>query len=449
MSRLESQEVNFDGLVGLTHNYGGLSHGNVASTINAGHIANPRAAALQGLQKMKSLADMGLAQGVLPPHERPYLPTLRRLGFIGDDKTVFANAWRQAPQIAQACMSAAAMWVANAATVSPSPDTKDGLTHFTPANLNSMFHRSIEHQTTARVLQAVFADPNRYRHHSALPAGPHFGDEGAANHTRFCADYGSAGVELFVYGRHGFKSDLPQPKRFPARQTFEASRAVSNLHALNPERTVFAQQNPKTIDAGVFHNDVISVGDRNVFLFHEEAFLNQENVLAEIQQKMGDTQMHFLMVPSEEVDVSEAVSTYLFNSQVVQSHNKGTTIIAPLECQNSPSVKSLLDRLIEDDNPIQSVEYVDLRQSMKNGGGPACLRLRVVMSPDDIANTSANVIMNDNLYEKLSQWVAQHYRETLAAEDLRDPNLITECQAALDELTQLLNIGSVYDFQRM
>ena len=169
MSRLESQEVNFDGLVGLTHNYGGLSHGNVASTINAGHIANPRAAALQGLQKMKSLADMGVAQGVLPPHERPYLPTLRRLGFIGDDKTVFANAWRQAPQIAQACMSAAAMWVANAATVSPSPDTKDGLTHFTPANLNSMFHRSIEHQTTARVLQAVFADPNRYRQTKEQP----------------------------------------------------------------------------------------------------------------------------------------------------------------------------------------------------------------------------------------------------------------------------------------
>ncbi|MGL5358123.1 MAG: N-succinylarginine dihydrolase, partial [Shewanella sp.] len=85
-------EANFDGLVGPTHNYAGLSFGNVASVTHAAQIANPKAAAKQGLQKAKALADMGLIQGMLAPQERPDLNTLRRIGFSGSDANVLQQA---------------------------------------------------------------------------------------------------------------------------------------------------------------------------------------------------------------------------------------------------------------------------------------------------------------------------------------------------------------------
>src|SRR5664279_2917679 len=181
-------EYNFDGIPGPTHNYSGLATGNIASEHNAGFAANPREAALQGLAKMRALATRGFPQAVLPPHERPFLPTLRALGFTGTDAAILHGAARDAPSLLAACSSAAAMWVANAATVSPSADTADGRVHFTPANLVSHFHRSLEAPTTTAILRAIFADAAHFAVHDPLPAAPQLGDEGAANHTRFAAD---------------------------------------------------------------------------------------------------------------------------------------------------------------------------------------------------------------------------------------------------------------------
>ena len=137
-------EANFDGLVGPTHNYAGLSWGNVASKSNVNAVSNPKEAALQGLAKMKKLADRGYVQAVLPPHERPHIPTLRALGFAGSDRQVLEQAAQADPAILAAVSSASAMWTANAATVSPSADTADHRVHFTPANLSAKFHRSID-----------------------------------------------------------------------------------------------------------------------------------------------------------------------------------------------------------------------------------------------------------------------------------------------------------------
>ena len=123
---MKTVEANFDGLVGPTHNYAGLAYGNLASALNAEKPSNPREAALQGLRKMKALHDLGVPQGVLPPHERPHLPTLRALGFGGKDAEVLGAAHREAPGLLAAASSASAMWVANAATVSPSADAADG-----------------------------------------------------------------------------------------------------------------------------------------------------------------------------------------------------------------------------------------------------------------------------------------------------------------------------------
>ncbi|KPQ03125.1 N-succinylarginine dihydrolase [Marinobacter sp. HL-58] len=439
-------EANFDGLVGPTHNYAGLSWGNVASRSNVRSVSNPKEAALQGLAKMKRLADRGYVQGVLPPHERPHIPTLRALGFGGSDSAVLRAAAERSPSILAAASSASAMWTANAATVSPSADTADHRVHFTPANLSAKFHRSIEHVVTGRALKSIFADESRFAHHHALPSVSQFGDEGAANHTRLCGGYGEPGVELFVYGQIAFNEQAPAPSLYPARQTLEASQAVARLHGLKDNHVVFAQQNPEAIDAGVFHNDVIAVGNGNTLFYHELAFLEEETVLASIRARLTGTELQAVRVSSDEVPLEDAVASYLFNSQLLNTPD-GMMLAVPGECREIESVSRYLDELVDGSGPITSVEVFDVKQSMRNGGGPACLRLRVVLNDDELKAMHHGVLLTDALYERLTTWVEAHYREELSQEDLGDPMLLEEVRKALDELTGILALGSIYDFQ--
>lgn len=441
-------EVNFDGLVGPTHNYAGLSFGNVASLSNANAVSSPKQAAKQGLAKMKALADMGMVQGILAPQERPDIATLRRLGFTGSDGRVLEQAAKQSRQVFLACCSASSMWTANAATVSPSADTADGRVHFTPANLTNKFHRSLEPEVTGRILKATFANDKHFAHHAHLPDNEHFGDEGAANHTRLCTDYGHAGVEVFVYGRYAFDTSKPAPTRFPARQTLEACQAVARLHGLSDEGVVYIQQNPDVIDQGVFHNDVIAVGNQNLLFFHEQAFHNKLAALDEIRAKFGDSPLHFVEVKTSDVSVQDAIKTYLFNTQIITLPSGDMTIIAPTECEENPAVFSYLSNLVEQNTPIKSVNYFDVKQSMRNGGGPACLRLRVALTQQELDAVNPYTLINDQQFARLNQWVDKHYRDQLTEDDLRDPQLLTESRAALDELTQLLKLGSVYPFQQ-
>lgn len=441
-------EVNFDGLVGPTHSYAGLSWGNVASQQHQHRVANPKAAALQGLEKMRQLSELGLVQGVLPPHERPHVPSLRALGFAGTDEQVLAGAAARAPRLLAAVSSASSMWTANAATVSASADTADTRVHFTPANLNAKFHRAIEYPSTTRALRAIFADPAHFSVHDALPACPHFGDEGAANHTRLCAAYDQPGVELYVYGCSALDDSAPRPHKYPARQTLEASEAVARRHGLMSERCVFAQQNPAVIDQGVFHNDVIAVGNRNVLLYHEEAFLDAGRVVQEINSKLAGTSLIALCIRSADLAVEEAVSTYLFNSQLVSLDDDRMALIVPQECRTSARASAVLDALLEDaGNPITQVIAMDLKQSMRNGGGPACLRLRVALTEAEL-KAVGRCIVTPTLLDSLESWVERHYRESLIMADLSDPALLQESRFALDELTALLKLGSIYDFQR-
>lgn len=442
-----AHEVNFDGLVGPTHNYSGLSYGNVASKENVTAISNPKEAAKQGLKKMKALQDMGFKQGVLAPHHRPNIDVLRRLGFTGGDAKVLADVNRASPVLLAAVSSASCMWAANAVTVSPSADTLDQKVHFTAANLNAKFHRSIEHELTSNIMKASFSDDRFFVHHDALPAVSQFGDEGAANHTRFCADYGEEGVEFFVYGQRAFEDAAPKPKIYPARQSLEASEAIARLHQLPDERVVFAQQKPATIDAGVFHNDVISVGNGNVLFYHEEAFLNTEHVLLELDRKLKGSSLHAIKVRSRDVTVNEAVRSYLFNSQLLSKSDGRMLLVVPTECQEVASVSSYLKQLVSSGGPIDQVEMFDLKQSMQNGGGPACLRLRVVLTLEEQAAVNPNIMMSDELFVTLNQWVDKHYRDRLSTGDLVDCALLRESETALDELTQILNLGPVYPFQ--
>ncbi|MBO9491259.1 N-succinylarginine dihydrolase [Endozoicomonas sp. G2_1] len=450
---MKQYEANFDGLVGPSHNYAGLSFGNVASLNNANAVSNPKQAAKQGLAKMKALADMGMLQGVLAPQERPDVNALRRLGFTGSDSQVLESAAKQAPEVFLNCCSASSMWTANAATVSPSADTCNGKIHFTPANLTNKFHRSLEPEVTGRILAATFNNSDFFEHHLHLPENDHFGDEGAANHTRLCAGYGEPGLELFTYGRYAFNSSKPAPTKFPARQTIEASQAIARLHGLNEQNTVFMQQNPAVIDQGVFHNDVIAVGNRNVLFYHEQAFLDTQSVLSEIEQKFAainsNEQLHFIEVPTAKVSINDAVKTYLFNTQIINMPSGEMAIIAPTECQENPAVSAYLAELVTLGTPIKKVHFFDVKQSMQNGGGPACLRLRVALNEREVAAVNPNTWINQGQIDRLNAWVDQHYRDRLSIADLSDPAFLVESRTALDELTQILNLGSVYPFQRV
>jgi succinylarginine dihydrolase len=454
MSSPSILEVNFDGLVGPTHNYAGLSYGNLASMSHRGAASNPRRAALQGLAKMKTLADLGIPQAVLPPHERPAIAALRAFGFLGkNDAAVLAAAAKHAPALLGAACSASAMWVANAATVTPSSDAADGRVHFTPANLASKLHRSFEPAQTARTLRAIFDDPDLFVHHEPVPGSHLFGDEGAANHTRLAPSAAHRGLHVYVYGHQALAHPSSQPRlRFPSRQAIEASEAVARAHGLPAGQSAFIPQSASAINAGVFHNDVIAVGNDDVLLYHESAYTRTPQVISSLRSAYAALHpghsLNAVRVPARRVSLADAVRSYLFNSQLVTLAPGRMTLIAPADCAGIPSVRAHVDDLIADPaNPISEVRFLDLRESMRNGGGPACLRLRVTLNAAERGALPTGVWINDYTYPRLVAWVKKHYREKLSPTDLADPALLADSRRALAELTRLLGVGDIYPFQ--
>lgn len=447
-------EVNFDGLIGPSHNYAGLSVGNLASQKNAQHSSQPKQAALQGLEKMRTLITLGYQQGFLPPQQRPRIEILRNLGFSGSNVQVLNKVGRSAPELLPLVYSASSMWAANAATVTPSPDTADGRVHFTPANLLTAAHRSIEHSETYRDLTTVFADDHFFMVHPALHAHSDFADEGAANHSRLCRSYGAPGVGLFVYGRSrkasAERSANNTSEHFPARQTLAACEAVARQHDI-ATATAFLAQNIDAIDAGAFHNDVVAVANGPVLFFHEDAF--EASQQAKIFSQIADN-LDFVpvCVPRLSVSLKDAVASYLFNSQLLAQPDgdmSNMRLLAPIECEENSAVRGALARIMEDTaNPINQVSYVDVRQSMSNGGGPACLRLRVVLSAPQLQAVNSRFLLDSHKIDTLQEWVRRNYRDTIAPRDLADPDLMNDCYHALDQLTQCLSLGSYYDFQR-
>jgi len=448
MSALDTVEVNFDGLIGPSHNYGGMSDGNLASQSNAGDASNPREAALQGLEKMRLLVRAGFVQGVLPPLARPDTMFLWEAGFQGSDAKQIETAARVAPNLLKAAYSASSMWTANAATVSPSTDTKSGRLEFTPANLSSMLHRSIEHEDTYETLNRIFPtiytdgpDPlvqSAFEVHPALPMHADFSDEGAANHVRLCASHGAPGVELFVYGREAGEAVTG----FPARQTKLASQSIARSHGLRSNRTVFARQSVKAINTGAFHNDVVCVGTLDTLFFHEYAFENTAQTLEDLRTASeGLFDLKPVMVPDADVPLQDAIKSYLFNSQLLQWPGEDRLILlAPTETQDTPSTRAYCERLVQSNGPIGRVQYVDVRQSMRNGGGPACLRLRVVMTPEERKACHQGVLMDETKIDALQDTVRATYRDRLSAADLADPAFAEECFKARSELLKVLDL---------
>lgn len=409
------KEINFDGIVGPSHNYAGLSLGNIASASHKGDPSYPRAAALQGVAKMRgNLARLGV-QGFLLPLPRPN-------SALADQLTLDETA---PPQLLAATWSASSMWTANAATVSPAPDTRDGKCHLTPANLVTMLHRAQEWPDTMAQLKVAFGNTDQFAIHSAVP--PTFGDEGAANHMRFCQGHGSEGVEVFVYGRPG--------GRFPARQHEQASRMVARLHGLDPAKCVFVEQNPAAIEAGAFHNDVVSVANERVLFTHAEAFADQQGAYEAIRAAFPALEV--VEVPSDAVTLEEAIRTYLFNAQLITLPDGAMNLIVPEECRESPSVWSYCEKLMASNGPIREVIPVDVRQSMANGGGPACLRLRVVCDPGTV---DPRFLLDEANADLLEKTIAATWPEQIDPADIGSDTLAATVVAARNALLGALDL---------
>lgn len=437
------QELQLDGLVGPTHHFGGLSFGNVASMAHAGWQSRPRSAARQGLAKMRQVLALGIPQAVLPPLERPDVRFLRLAGFCGTESEVLAQAAVSEPYLLGLAMSSAFMWTANAATVIPSCDSDDGRCHLIVANLTATPHRALEAPARTAMLRQLFPDPQRVVIHEALPPSPALHDEGAANHTRVAADHTSPGWHLFVYGRAHDTLATELPRTFPARQRREASHAVARLGRLQPGRGYFARQQPCAIDAGAFHNDVLMVGETDRLLVHEQCLVEQDTVLQALRHQVPTLHIH--QVPQRDMCLEDAVTSYLFNSQLLSTPT-GRVLLAPLQSSCGPAAR-ITQRLV-DDGFVDQVIFQDLDQSMAGGGGPACLRLRVLLRPDELASMAPGVLLRASTIEQLETWVEQYYRDELTPADFADPQLLQETHEALDRLTQILELGSIYPFQQ-
>ncbi|MEA3010600.1 MAG: succinylarginine dihydrolase [Sphingomonadales bacterium] len=412
-------EINFDGIIGPSHNYSGLSLGNIASATNKGLASHPRSAALQGLAKMRHNLRLGLPQGLLLPHRRPDRAWLAELGTTIDEVPDSLRA---------ASFSASAMWAANAATVSPAPDSADGRCHLTVANLRTMAHRSHEWPGTLAQLRLAFADEARFAVHPPVPAA--FGDEGAANHMRLCASHGAPGVEIFVYGLRGGP--------FPVRQHDEASRAVARLHGLDPDRTLFVAQSEEAVAAGAFHNDVVAVANENVLFAHEQAFEDRPGFHADLKRLMPEAEI--VEVPASAVSLQEAIRTYLFNAQLVSLPAGGMALILPGEARESAAVWSWLQAMIAGNGPIRALFVVDVRQSMANGGGPACLRLRVVAEPESV---DPRFMADEAKLDRLAAVVEAQWPERIEPGDLLDPGLWSRMESGRGALLGELGLETL------
>ena len=386
-------ELFLDGLVGPTHHFGGLSKGNLASMDNKGIISSPKKAALEGLKKMSFVKSLGVPQAVLPPHSRPDLKTLEALGWTLETAPI---------EVILMVSSASSMWAANSGVITPSCDTPDGKVHITPANLIHTFHRSLEVKRTLDIFEDLFPK-SHFVIHPPLPSHPSFSDEGAANHVRL------NGMHLFVYS----------PKN--GRQSKQASMAIARSHGIL-DKSIFLEQTEEAVTAGVFHNDVISFGCESLFIAHEKAFASFKNF----------KDFDLFIVTEQELSLNDAVSTYFFNSQLISKEGK-MHLIATKQCENHPGVQKILQKL-----PVDQVYYVDLNESMRNGGGPSCLKISFPITKEELQSLNPRYLLTDRLEKILTEWIEYYYEDSLPWTTLKDPIFIQKNQEALVELSKII-----------
>ena len=123
-------------------------------------------------------------------------------------------------------------------------------------------------------------------------------------------------------------------------------------------------------------------------------------------------------------------------------------LILPEEVKGYENCMSWLDKL-KQISDVKLFDFVDIRQSMMNGGGPACLRLKLILNDEELESLNQNFLMNNERLESIKLLIEREYRDVLYPDDLKDPNLLDESRRVLDELTQIFGTGSIYEFQKL
>lgn len=439
---LTNAEINFDGLIGPTHNYGGLSLGNNASQDNSKQVSSPKDAALQGLKKMKLLMEESIPQGIFLPHERPHLKGFSKLGFTGNIEKVLNDAYAVNPNLVSCFYSASSMWAANAATFSPSMDNIDNAIHITVANLNSMMHRSIEPKFTYKMLKRIFN--KKVNINKSLLNLPNIGDEGAANHIRIAERHNVPGYQIFVYS----SENISHAKTIE-RQSLIGSKLIARKNCVKDQRVFYLQQSNKAIRYGCFHNDIVSTANENIFIYHEEAFESTQElkvILAKLKKLVPNFKP--IKILNSEIDLQTIISSYLLNSQLISLPSGGMMFLLPSEVKQYPNCMQWLEKISAEEE-IKKIKFIDVKQSMRNGGGPACLRLRMIFNENEISSVNKNFLLDDNKIDLLTNLIENKYRDRLQPDDLLDPNLADESLEILDALTKIFKTGSIYNFQKI
>ncbi|AMV32107.1 N-succinylarginine dihydrolase [Pirellula sp. SH-Sr6A] len=441
------REFNIDGLIGPTHHFGGLGVGNVASESNRNKIAHPRSAALEGLSKIRKLYELGVPQFYLPPPGRPNWDWMMALGFQSQDAKDWSRCAKQFPSLFSSSLSSSFMWMANAATCSSRVDTTDGIGRLVIANLAASLHRGQESPERHHQLRHLFQRLDTIEVIEALPSLVPLRDEGAANAMRCWNPSNHQGIYVFVFGEtyqgitRSIASGETRVQRgvYPSRQTSLASQLIARSLRIPDSRSVFVQQHPQAIDAGVFHNDVIATSHEDFLLLHERAYLDQSTELDRISEtfrKECGGELSIFVITEDELPLSEAVATYLFNSQIVTRSDGSWCMFCPIECMTSPAVTQVLQRIQSQEPRLGEIEFVSLRESMANGGGPACLRLRVYASDEEIEQIPLGARIQDESLFYLERLIASEYPDSVQLDDFLDLQLVNHCRRVSEAISQ-------------
>ena len=367
------KQVFIDCMPGPTNHFGGHAFGNMASMTAKGQHSNPKKAALEWIEKINKLKKIGAYQLILPPHRRPLAHYLKH------------------PQLNE--LSSGFIWMANAGHFIPNSDTSKRYHQFIPANMNATYHRKYEHMFNTYWIKQILKNiPHQL--HGPLSSD----DEGAANTVRLWNK--DIGIHVAVYGHKN--------THFPSRQNEDS---IKELQEKTNILTLFKlQQKSIAIDHGVFHNDVICFGFKNTLFCHEHAFENQNeklNNLKKIFHQKTNENLTIIEIKESELTLDECISTYLFNSQVIIQKNN-IILLCPSTVKRNNKSLSITNQW-QQKGYFSDVQYIDIKSSLMNGGGPACLRLCMYLNGNEIKKIPKQFWASENKIKELTKFINTEY----------------------------------------
>ena len=351
------------------------------------------------------------------------------------------SIYDKGPKYLSTISSSSFMWMANSATVSPSVDHKDNKLHITPSNLALTPHRSLEINQTQFLFSELFNNTDQFRVH--LPSPNYFRDEGAANHIRFAPSLESKGLHLMVYSCESEQIEKDVTDSFPGRQTKEASKFIIQQQGVSDSQVVFAKQNSDSVQQGIFHNDVISSGHLDLFITHELAFEDTNLVINDLQSKyyaLHKENLNVVVIKESMLSIKECVLTYFFNMQIISPNSNDMELILPMECLGNQRIQTVLTYIQEKEERIKDIHYVQLNESMKNGGGPACLRLRLQLTMPQWTVIPSKFKFNDKLYKDLIEIIQTNYPESFEIENQIETEFIQRLRNTYNLLYQAFGL---------